>query len=449
MALTAARFFARTTTFVDRAGAGAERVVAAVWRSPAGVPLLHLALLAAIASALYCFGIIRHLPATDNLTAWDIPWYRSISRVGYSTVGAATYFRAYFPLFPYFWRFTHLDELGIALVNAALFLTSFTWLAYQLRLPRRWQLLALSSPLLMFMWVPYTEALFFLFSALLLAGLHQQRTGWVLLGLFGAGLARSASSLFLPSLLLMAALLAISGNSRQAWRWGGGGLLAMVASVAVVATMQWVQTGEAFGFITVHQHWGHMLQIPTLPLMATTGINMLWLEAVALTIGVGAAGLCLALVLRARRRWAERHTLAYPSPAVVFSLGYAVCATLFIVVFQGGNLANLARYIMATPFMVVLLWQLSRLPAWPRATYGYLAVGTALLWPLFGAYTRFPNFTTGQAMWYFGLITGYILAYLGCRQWRYGREIMMVLYVFNVVIQLHLLDGFLQFYLVE
>lgn len=432
-----------------RVPAMAERAVAFGWHSPLGGVGLHLALLAALASTLYAFGIIGRLPAADNLVAWDIPWYRGIAEAGYSNVGDEAFHMAFFPLFPYFWRLTHLHELGISLVNAGLFMMSFAWLARQLGLGRRWQLLALSSPLLLFMWIPYTEALFFLFSALLLGGLHRQRTSWVLLGLFGAGLARSASSLFGPALLFTALLLACSGDTRRAGRWGGGGLLALGASVAVVATTQWWQAGEPFGFIKAHKHWGHVLQVPTWPLTATTGIDMLWLEAVALFVGVLAMGVCGGLALRVARRWAERRTLVYPSPAVVFSLGYSVCATLFIVAFQGGNVANLARYLFATPFAVVLLWQLSQLPPWPRSIYWGVAAGTGLLWVIFGAYTHFPSFSPGQTVWYFGLISAYILLYLGLRQWRYGREATMVLYFFNLVMQLHLLDSFLRYYLVE
>ena len=429
--------------------AAGRRTVVSIWNSPVGVVLLHLGLLAALSSALYAFGIIRYLPATDNLVAWDIHWYKDIARGGYTYSETTTSSVAFFPLFPYFWRFTGLDELGISLLNATLFLAAFAWLAWQLQLARRWQLLALSSPLLLFMWVPYTEALFFVFCSLLLVGLHRGKLGWVLLGLLGAGLTRSASSLFTPALLLTVGLLAARGDTRRAVRLGIGGLLALVASAAAVATLQARHTGEPFGFIKAHKFWGHVFSVPDDALSATTGINMLWLEAASLVLGLAAMGICAGLVWQGIRRGARHRALHHPSPAVIFSLGYVVCATLFIIFFQHGNLANLSRYIMATPFMVVLLWQLSRLPAWPPLVYALIAASTLLVWPLFGAYSRFPGFTTGQAVWYFGLVTAYILGYLGWRQWPYGREILLVLYVFNLIIQLHLLDSFLQYYLVE
>lgn len=430
-------------------GNALRQVVVGIWRSPVGAVALHLLISASLVSALYCFGIVRILPTNDNLIVWDAIWYQQIAKEGYSYSEVGVSSAAFFPLFPYFWRLTHLGPLGIALVNAGVFYAAFAWLAHHLELSRRWQLLALSTPMLMFMWLPYTEALFFLFSAIMLAGLHRNRLSWALLGMFGAGLTRSASSLFTPALLFTVFVLAIAGETRRARRLGIGGVLTLAASVAIVATMQKIQIGEPFGFIKAHKHWGHVLSRPGWPLHATTGINMLWLEALAIAVGLAAVGVCLRTVVRAARQWSQRLEQEYPSPAVVFALGYAVCALLFVVFFQGGNVANLARYILATPFLVVLFWQVSRWPAWSGRRYAAVAVGLGLVWPIFGAYTRFPAFSFGQTLWYFGLTTAYALGYLGWRQWRYGREIVVLLYVFNLIVQLHLLESILQMYLVE
>ncbi|MBJ6107456.1 hypothetical protein JAO73_00425 [Hymenobacter sp. BT523] len=441
--------FASSLSVLTQLGRLSRRAVLSAWNSPVGPVLLHLLLVAALVSTLYCFGIIHILPSDENLIVWDAMWYQQIAREGYSYSEVRTSSAAFFPLFPYFWRLTHLGPLGMALLNVGIFNAAFAWLGHQLRLSRRWQLLALSTPMLMFMWLPYTEALFFLFSSIMLAGLHRNRLDWTLVGMFGAGLTRSASSLFTPALVLTVFVLAVAGETRRARRLGIGGVLTLVASVAIVAVMQQVQTGEPFGFIKAHKHWSHVLSWPLWPLHATTGINMLWLEALAMAVGIAAAGLCLGMVIRAKRRWAQRLSLAYPSAAVVFSLAYAVCALLFVVFFQKGNVANLARYILATPFLVVLFWQVSQLPAWPARYYAAVAAGLGLVWPIFGAYTRFPAFSLAQTLWYFGLTTAYALAYLGWRQWRYGREMVMLLYFFNLIVQLHLLESILQYYLVE
>ena len=412
---------------------------------------LHILLVAALTSALYAFGIIRFLPADNNLLQWDVLWYDQIRQNGYSYSATAISNAAFFPLFPYFWRFTGLGLLGISLLNVSLFLTAFTWLAHQLRLPARLQLLLLSSPVLLFMIVPYTEALFFCFATMLLLGLRRRRLWWWVLGLLGCGLTRSASTMFMPALLFMVLLWGSQpGQLRPALRYGLAGLLTLLVTVGSVASIQWKQTGEPWGFILAQKHWGHRLGWINFPLMDPSGINVLWLDALALWTGLAAIGMCCWLAWRWLKQARGQTTLPFLPLEVVFSLGYCVCVSLFILSHQAGSLWNIGRYTFATPFFVVLVSHLAQQPAWPWRRYLLIGVATMLLWQGFGVYTwQFDNFSLGQALWYFGLVTAYLLAYLTWRHIRWQREITMILYLFNLVVLLHLLEGWLQAYVVQ
>ena len=149
-------------------------------------------LVAAFGSVLYCFGLIRYLPTTaENVICWDAAWFQKIAQEGY--VHPTT--RAFFPLFPLLWRTIGASPMEICLWNLGLFLAAFTALVHALALPRRWILFALSTPSLFIMAVPYSEALFFCCGTMLVAGLHVRRTAWALIGVFGCGLTRSASTL--------------------------------------------------------------------------------------------------------------------------------------------------------------------------------------------------------------------------------------------------------------
>jgi hypothetical protein len=416
------------------------------------VTALHLLLLAGVVSALYTFGLVQVLPSDSSLLQWDVIWYEQIRATGYAYSATAMSNSAFFPLLPYMWRFTGLGLLGVSLLNLSLFLGSFTWLAYQLRLPARLQLLLLSTPSLMFMVVPYTEALFFCFGTLLLLGLRRRQLSWWLLGLLGCGLTRSASTLFTPPLLFMVLIWATQpGQLRTALVWGATGLLALGASVGMVATLQWKTTGEPWGFILAQKHWGHKIGVPNIPMIDASGIDMLWLDGLAVWLGVVAIGCCCWLAWR----WLKsRQQLPGGSPAtppeIVFSLGYCVCVVLFILLYQGGNIWNMARYIFATPFLVMLVAYVASQPAWAWRRYAQVAAATMVLWQIFGIYTRgLDNFSTLEALWYFGLVTAYLLVYLGWRQLRWQREITIVIYVFNLVMLLHFLDGWLQGYVIQ
>ncbi|WP_152560005.1 hypothetical protein [Hymenobacter sp. IS2118] len=409
----------------------------------------HLVLLAALGSVLYCFGIIRYLPTNENIARWDVYWYNLIREQGYSYSATSMSSTAFFPLFPYLWRLTGLNAFHMGLLNFSLFIAAFTWLAQQLRLPGRWALLLLSTPPLLFMVIPYTEALFFVFATLALLGLHRGRLSWWMLGLLGCGLTRSASTMFTPAVLFTTLLWAAQpGQVRRALQWGGAGLLAITSSVGTVAFIQWYQVGEPFAFVATHKFWGQKLQWPQFPFASPSGINMLWLDALALWVGCAAIATCLWLA----GRWLQQRQRPLPAlpPVVTFALGYCVSIALFILLYQGGSVWNFSRYLLATPFFVVLVWYLGTLPAWPWPRYLYLLLATLGLWQVFGAYTlEFDNFGRGQALWYFALLTGYLFAYLTLRQLRWQREVIMVLYVFNLVIQLHLLECFLQDYVVQ
>ncbi|MDB5235599.1 MAG: hypothetical protein JWR44_2592 [Hymenobacter sp.] len=410
---------------------------------------IHLLLLAVLTSALYAFGIINFLPGNDNLMHLDVYWYDKIRREGYSYSTTTTSSVAFFPLLPYFWRATRLSMMGMSVLNFGIFLAAFSWLAHHLRLPARWSLLLLSTPVLVFMAIPYTEALFFLFGTCLLLGLHRGRMSWWVIGLLGCGLTRTASIMFVPVLLFTTLLWAAQpGQARRALRWGGIGMLANVASVGVVAYMQWYQVGDALAFTKVQKFWNNHLRWPDYPFVTPAGIDMLWLDALALCLGCGAVGVCSWLAFRWLKQ--RRRPLPLVPPMVLFAVAYYALLALYIVSHQGGSVWNLSRYMLASPFFIVLVWYVGNRPAWPWQYYAYLLVPALAVWQLFGAFTiEFDNFTLGQSAWYFGLLSAYLFAYLMLRQLPWRREIIVLLYVFNLVMQLHLMDSLLQGYVIQ
>ncbi|MCR5887954.1 hypothetical protein LRS06_09210 [Hymenobacter sp. J193] len=415
------------------------------------VVALHVLLLAAFTSALYAFGIIRFLPSHETLLRWDVIWYEQIRQHGYTYSATGMSNAAFFPMLPYVWRFSGLGLRGMGLLNAAMFLGASTWLAHQLRLPVRLQLLLLSTPFLLFMVVPYTEALFFVFSTLLVVGLRRRKLLWWVLGLLGCGLTRSASTMFTPALLFMVAMWAMQPGQRgTALRWGAAGLGALLLSIGLVAAVQWYQTGEPFGFILAQKHWGHTMKRPNFPFTDPSGTDVLWLDALALWLGLAAAGVCTWLTWRWLQCWRTGRAMPPLPPELIFALGYCVGVTLFILLYQGGSLWNIGRYIFATPFLVVILAHWVAQPAWPWRRYALVAAATMLLWQLFGVYSlNFDSFSTGQGIWYFGLTTLYLLTYLAWRQLRWQREATMLLYSFNLLMLLHMLDGWLQYYVIQ
>ncbi|SDY15366.1 hypothetical protein [Hymenobacter psychrophilus] len=414
--------------------------------------LLHTGVLVGLYAVLYTLGIITQLPDNSNLLSWDADLFHRIAQTGYDD--AASGINAFFPLLPGIWHFTGFSAIQISLLNATCLLAGMALLGWAFRLSNRQLLVALSGPLLLFGLVPYAEALFFLGSAVLLAGLHRQRLGLVVLGLVVACLARSAATLLIPSYLFAELLWWGRGH----WRWAQlGRLLAGIAACLValggVMLLQYRSHGDALAFYKVHALWGHIWQPPLLPLHSSAGINVLWLDATALVVAGLSLLSCLVLGLHWLTSWRTTPTATAvaaqalpPSKAVLFSLSYCVGAGYFIVFYQAGDLVGLARYVLASPFFVVLFWQLGQLPRQRARQLAAAVLGAGLLAVLaLGGLGGFNSFYPGQALVYFGLFLLYLLAYVavGARLTPWFREAGTALYLVNCLVMLYLLDLFL------
>lgn len=422
------------------------------WLGWLGLLAGHVLLLAAVYSILYAVGIITNAPTSESLISWDAGWFNSVRDHGYQAPNGGQSNIPFFPLFPYLWRLLGPGGFWISIVNGALFLVGMAWLGRTFELRRSQVLLLLSVPSVFICFVPYAEALFFLFGAVLLCGLHRQHLALTLLGLLGCCLTRSAATLFAPA-LVMAEVLACTSRAdlpRLALRLGTG-LLAIAAALGLVFFMHYQATGNPFAFFEAHKQWGHIIQWPLARhYHSSAGLVVLWLDMLALFTGFLAAAVCIGLGIRWLRGWWQPGPppLA-PSRAVVFSLGYAFAAIAFILLYQAGDIVGSSRYVLATPFFGVLLAQL---PRWQQLSWrgragwaglaGVLGIFIAIClgWP-----ARFPGFFPAEAQWFFALWGVYLVLHLLVAPgvWRYGREVRAGLYVANVIYQAFLFNLFL------
>ncbi|GAA3935355.1 hypothetical protein [Hymenobacter algoricola] len=399
---------------------------------------LHTLVLVALYSAFYAFGVISYAPGNDNLMRWDAGIFNRLALNGYGKVDS--YVNAYFPLFAYVWRFTGFSPVQITIFNVLCTYAGAASLAHHFRLTGRQLLLILSTPMMMFVLVPYAEGMFFLFGALLLSGLHRHKLLLTVVGLLGCCLTRSASTLFVPAYLFAELLWwTTAAATPRMLRNVGLGLLAMGLALGTVMLIQYQTHGDPLAFYNVHVVWAHWLRLPALPLVSTAGINVLWQDAFGLLLAVLATGLCFLLGLRWLAGWLRPagEQDAPPSKAVVFSLGYCVGAGFFIVFYQGGDLVGIARYILATPCFGVLLWQFWQLsrPVAVRLLVAVVIIGLGIALAL-GIPFGFNSFTPGQAVWYFLLLLGYVVlhALSGKRLNIWYPEASALLYILNLVV---------------
>jgi len=278
-----------------------------------------------------------------NFLNCDAEHYNYIKENGYKGFRVA-----FFPLFPLLWRAMSVGIYGIVLTNSLIFLFSFYLLIRNLKISSIKEiLLYLSIPSFIFFYLPYTESLFFLSSVILLIGLANKKDIFVYLGLFFAILSRPAFTVFIPALIIAELLYE---NNRKVFVRISLYLLITLIGVLLVSIVQYIDTGEWFKFFSAQKAWGNELRLPKLPLTSWAGGFIVRLDGFAFLIG-SIAGVYLTAVIF-KLKWIREKVVP---KEVVFSLAYLGGITLSVLLFRGGSLFSLNRFVFATPFIIVVM----------------------------------------------------------------------------------------------
>ena len=320
-----------------------------------------LAQLALVAGLIVLLGLAPR-PLPTGLVHWDAHWYDSIRAQGYFFRPDAKSSVAFFPLFPLLWRVSHLPSIGICLLNLLLAAGAAYWLRQALQLRPAALLLFAALPSCLFLYLPYTEALFFAFTTLVLVLLARrpQALGLIALALYGTALTRVSAFFLLPALVAVEGL----GWLREPATWlprlrrllvyG----LAVGAGLVTVLCYQWYQTGVWFAFNKAEEQWHHHLQLPHLPFISTTDNDgALWLDGLGLLVGLVALGWLAYLAGRALR---QRTQAPAPDWLLVLAATYVAEVTVQVVMqapVEAGysSLMSLNRYVFCSPFFLIIL----------------------------------------------------------------------------------------------
>ncbi len=118
--------------------------------------------------------------------------------------------------------------------------------------------------------------------------------------------------------------------------------------MTLVGLIQFYYTGKWFEFFEAQKGWGNELQIPKFPLNSWGGGMILRTDGTCLLIGSISGIIILAKILSMK----FIKTITLPKE-VVFSLSYLAGICLTVLLFRGGLLFSLNRFVLATPFIIV------------------------------------------------------------------------------------------------
>ncbi len=300
-------------------------------------------------AVLFCaFFLLLHFTQHLNLLSetsflnWDAAHYFFIKENGYEGFRVA-----FFPLFPFFWGLLHIGPAAMAFLNGLIYMGGVSLLFAVLNITdKRYFFLALSCPSLLFMFLPYSEAVFFLSAVILLIGLHKKNNLAVIAGLLLCSLARPVAYIFIPAVVLTEFL---TGTDHKKILLNS--LLysfAIAFGLFITVLIQHHYTNDWFSFFKAQAGWGNYFRLPELPLNSWAGGTIVRLDGTALLIGVIASIAAVMLLIKKINK-----NIISDSKVLVFSILYLGGIAMFVLFFRGGWLFSLNRFVFATPFFLV------------------------------------------------------------------------------------------------
>lgn len=410
-------------------------------RRPLLALITHLFIFCILYLLFYLFVTNIKLPDTDNLLNWDATWYYRLKVVGYYYIEGRQNPLVFFPLFPFLWKVTMLDQLGVSVLNFLLFSISFYFIAKKLALDFLTSLFFLSTPSLFFCYIPYSESLFFFSSTLILLGLESNKKNFLLPGIVIASLTRAVNIIFVP-VLIFTYIVTFGYKKRILTPLLIQILMIFIATLSVFY-IQYYYTGQWFAMFKVQKLWNRSLQIPTLPLTTLTGSRKLWLDGTALFICILASYDTLktikdGFILRKKSIW---------TPGALFAMAYLSIIGILSVFYsgiwpnqEGTSIMSINRYVFSTPFFIYYAYYKFGYQQGKRL-WGELIIVLAITIFCLGGYKTLAGLPSyGATILYFGLIVGYIILYALCLK---NRKCSILIYMINTIIQVLLFNAFL------
>lgn len=323
------------------------------------IPLFALVCLASITIFIYFLQHGEWPLFNQCLCHWDCGWYHNIKQLGYVLHADRESNLAFFPLFPYLWRWLDTTVLQMSIINATIFCLSFAWAQDYFAFSKPVWVTFFCLGLLPFFMVPYSESLFFAGSIVFLMGLQKKNGLYIIAGIAISVMARSASMIFGVAFLILFIHEWMEERHQQKKQWLALlGFMATLVFTLLVFYIHYLKTGNFFAFFYAQQFWEHHAGLPQLPLTSwhwPTHIS----DSVALIFGLTSIILVIQILLK---QWFSFTPKFRPfqinekiHAAELFSLLYLAGTAGAILLFQGGNLHSLNRYVMATPFFIFLI----------------------------------------------------------------------------------------------
>lgn len=351
----------------------------------------------------------------NNLLRFDALLYFQVNINGYKQ----DWLCAFFPGFPLLWKALNLSTLGISIFNSILFIISFSLLAHILNFNIYHHLFFASIPSFIFMFVPYTESLFFACCLLFIIGLRSDNWFFIILGLFFCSLVRPTTFVFIPAIFIT--YWFDENNKFKLFKKSLPCMFALIAGLFVTTVIHFCYTGKWFVFFEAQKLWNNYLHLPRLPLTSWGGDTIVRYDGSALAISIGFVFYLIKIFKF------KMSGVLFKEKDFTFSILYLIGTSILILIYRDGNLYSLNRFIYATPFIII---SLSFIYSKAKADVGsllFIFVITELFWFLFNSFNHIHNFLM------FSIVSMYFIVLLATKHKKelVSKSAYIILILFN------------------
>lgn len=374
--------------------------------------------------------------SANALCGWDCGWYKSIFDNGYVFIQGQQNNTVFPPLFPYLWRLTGVGLFKISIINFSAFTVGMYMLFKTFKFDIKLQFLALSSVSLFFCHIPYSEALFFLFISIALVGYRKENFLYLFIGIYFAGLTRSALMLFIPMAICVELVMQ---EGRRSIKYFAVFLASSLLSLVTYMYILWATTGHAFANFETTEHWGRSFYFPKIPFTTWDSFRLIWLDGTALVFSLVAIvfGISIFILRKKLTFFLKREFLLS-----VAYIGSISLISLFLTGYDAGGgttMFNDNRYIFATPFFTIFLYFVhGRIKIDVKFILYFIAAMVAY-WSLF---LHKDNFMS--TVIYYSVPSAWIFAYCVLLDKRTPQPFYLIFYIVSFYIQMMLLSDFMK-----
>lgn len=233
-----------------------------------------------------------------------------------------------------------------------------------------------------FFLIPYSESLFFLFSVLLLISLDKRKLVMLFISMFLSCITRPLFSIYLVSVSILA-LFFIKEKKFKLQSF-------TIMSIAIIFALLFVTvyyhhlTGEWFGYIFKQKNWGNHLQIPKTP-FNSPGSYFPLISTDGISLYIGIFSLIFILYFLKNNKTIKLNN------SLIFSLLYLWGISLSVLMFRGGSLYSLNRFVFSSVFVLIFLNYHQNIQL-SQKFLGVIFITNILFWFLFGSYVHIQAF---------------------------------------------------------